>query len=891
MENSAGSEWRIWDLHIHTPQTAKNDQFGNCDNVWNTYISTLEANTDIAVLGITDYLCIDNYLFLKKKQKEGRLIGKTLIPNVELRILPVTQKDTPINIHILFDPALPIDTIEREFFNNITFQYKGSEYSCLHKDLIALGRAYRNDETIDEKCAKKIGIEQFVVNFSDISKIIRKPTISSYILVAVANSNKDGNSGIQHSSLAATRQEIYRMSDIIFSGNENDVNYFLGKGKDNTETIICNYGSIKPCITGSDAHSMDKINVFPNNKRTWIKADPTFEGLKQIIYEPESRVKIQENDPTLDIEKSPFTKIAISQQTQVFKDDDDVFFAPTELPLNSNLVSIIGGRGTGKSVLINYLAAAFRKNPQFAKYNLETDIVISKQASINEPAKEFKVSERPNVPFMYIAQSQIKDLVQNEDKSKFSKNILETIGVSNDYSMSLDYAQRAENAINEYFSIIKIINADGTTAEEKEEQIRKEIKRYSEFIANITSEQNKTRLEGYKEKIDKLNTIQEFRIKIQKFNMSVSQFAQDHNVQIDAWNQRFERWGINIPTIDVQPQLKYIQEVFLPKMDEAFDKLQKDIDDTKNEFRDYKGDLSTLLSNVSEYQNKISELEKHRNVIVQEKTKYTKVITETFKNLGAEIRSGIEAYSVLIEKQWQSFKGEYGDKKKELLDIILKEDLDVKVSINFDTTRMYGLLLEKLDGRSYNENKLRDLLKIETIDDFYDFICQKTDGNVFNQRIRDDLRGRVLELFFKKYTTFISHNVNVTLNGKPINKLSYGQQGTIYLRLQIAANLYSETIIYDQPEDDLDNSFITSELIDIFKKIKQYRQIIIVSHNANLVVNADSEQVIIAKNDAGVLSYKSGALENPDINKAVCQILEGGKNAFEKREQKYSISK
>lgn len=128
------------------------------------------------------------------------------------------------------------------------------------------------------------------------------------------------------------------------------------------------------------------------------------------------------------------------------------------------------------------------------------------------------------------------------------------------------------------------------------------------------------------------------------------------------------------------------------------------------------------------------------------------------------------------------------------------------------------------------------------------------------------------------------------MNDKPITKLSYGQQGTIYLRLQIAANLYSETIIYDQPEDDLDNGFITKELISIFKKIKQYRQVIIVSHNANLVVNADSEQVIIARNNDGVLSYLSGALEDPDINKAVCQILEGGKNAFEKREQKYSIS-
>lgn len=199
-------------------------------------------------------------------------------------------------------------------------------------------------------------------------------------------------------------------------------------------------------------------------------------------------------------------------------------------------------------------------------------------------------------------------------------------------------------------------------------------------------------------------------------------------------------------------------------------------------------------------------------------------------------------------------------------------------------------MLEKLDGRSYNEEKIRKILKIETLDNFYDFILQTTDHNIFNTEIKNDLRGRLLELFFKKYTQFISHDVNVTLAGKSITKLSFGQQGTIYLRLQIAANMFSETIIYDQPEDDLDNSFITKELISIFKTIKKYRQIIIVSHNANLVVNSDSEQVIIAQNEDGQLKYMSGALEDPDINNEVCQILEGGKNAFEKRERKYRIN-
>lgn len=411
-----GSEWRIWDLHIHTPGTAKNDQYGNDEAAWETYIAKLEENTDVTVLGITDYFSIENYLFLKQKQAEGRLQGKTILPNVELRITPVTRQETPINIHVIFNPELSIDFIEREFFCCLKFSYGGYEYSCIRRDLIALGKAFRNDNSLDDESARKVGIGQFNINFQDLSRILQKPVLRNHIIVAVSNSNRDGNSGIQHSSMEATRLEIYRMSDMIFSGNPNDTLFFLGQGRLDAKAIVDAYGSIKPCVTGSDAHTLDYVNVFPNDRITWIKADPTFEGLKQIIYEPEGRVCIQKENPTYNIEKCPFTRILIPTNTNVFVDETDISFAQQELPLNSNLVSIIGGRGTGKSVLINYIAAAFHKQTQSDNFNLNSDIVISRQASITEEAKDFKVSDNPNVPFMYIAQSQIKDLVQNKDK-------------------------------------------------------------------------------------------------------------------------------------------------------------------------------------------------------------------------------------------------------------------------------------------------------------------------------------------------------------------------------------------------------------------------------------------------------------------------------------------
>ena len=137
---------------------------------------------------------------------------------------------------------------------------------------------------------------------------------------------------------------------------------------------------------------------------------------------------------------------------------------------------------------------------------------------------------------------------------------------------------------------------------------------------------------------------------------------------------------------------------------------------------------------------------------------------------------------------------------------------------------------------------------------------------------------------------FLSVVPVITYDGRPLNNLSVGQKGTVYLCLKLATQAFTQPLIFDQPEDDLDNEFIIEELVDIFKKIKQFRQVILVTHNANLVVNSDSEQIIIASNNDGLINYASGSLENPEINKHVRRILEGGDSAFRKREQRYNLA-
>ena len=85
------------------------------------------------------------------------------------------------------------------------------------------------------------------------------------------------------------------------------------------------------------------------------------------------------------------------------------------------------------------------------------------------------------------------------------------------------------------------------------------------------------------------------------------------------------------------------------------------------------------------------------------------------------------------------------------------------------------------------------------------------------------------------------------------------------------------------------NEFIMSELVGAVRQAKEFRQVILVSNNANVVVNSDAEQVIVAERKNTKLSYDSGSLEDPEIRRKLIKVLEGGKEAFRQRQRKYRL--
>jgi ABC-type Mn2+/Zn2+ transport system ATPase subunit len=198
---------------------------------------------------------------------------------------------------------------------------------------------------------------------------------------------------------------------------------------------------------------------------------------------------------------------------------------------------------------------------------------------------------------------------------------------------------------------------------------------------------------------------------------------------------------------------------------------------------------------------------------------------------------------------------------------------------------------------SYSE-KIFDLLLSEDVKDL-DFIKDKTPKmaieNLFENRFNVDYK--------LKY------------ENDSLENMSQGKKGIVLLKLYLAIEKAHYPILIDQPEDNLDNRTIYNSLIEFIKKRKIARQIIMVTHNANLVISTDAEQVIVANqaiydeideltnNRKFKFEYVTGALEHTKkkdksiknilyqqgIREHVCEILEGGEVAFKKREEKYGL--
>lgn len=955
-----GSEWRIWDLHIHTPGTKKNDQFtgATLDEKWQNYVASINSSTEkISVVGITDYFSIENYFKFKHLVANGEITKSfdLIIPNLELRVLPVTGSSTPINLHCLFNPSIDSE-IESRFLAKLQFNNSGSNYSATKLELIRFGRDHANNLGLDEEAAYKKGVEQFVVSLDSLGLIFKNdPTLRENTIVVVSNRSTDGVTGaIKHedffinkgeSQLDATRRSLYQFSDAIFSSNDKDKLYFLGKSVDDEKIVIRKCGSLKPCYHGCDAHSNDKIFKPDGNRFCWIKADPTFEGLKQTLYEPEDRVKIQALQP--DIKNSRYV---ISELQFI---DSGNLFGNQRIELSENLNSIIGGKSSGKSLLLFSTAKSIdpeqveraSKRLNFEGYKFDTAFdfkVIWKNGDEDfygksDPGQKLhKISYIPQLYINYLVEKNNKEelnqLIKNillqdgkfrvfyeetfreisETNSQIERLINEYLKVR---STALDIQQKSKDTGNS--KTIQQAIQNTTELVQKGQQASNlseaEFKQYSELIqakstldaeirtiylkeltlSKVLNEvvSNKHNLLGkndtaiiLKGSIDRiLDELGDIGADITSIKELV---VKDYDVLVKNLQHNITSLDLANKKILIERQLVQNAEMLKPLLEKLAG--QKEIQKLSNQLEDEKYKFQTALALEQQLKNLLEEyanIRKQTAILLNQRFTLYKRVVDEVNTTKSNIGSDIQLNGNLIYRQENFVLSNQVNKAA------LRGDHYFN-SFFVDGALQYSKVIELYERPlRVHEDKL-----YSTTDDSMPLKLRIT--------LEDVLRGLAKDGFEIDYT--------VTYKGDNLLHMSPGKKGTVLLILFLQISSSEFPILIDQPEDNLDNRTIYELLCKMIKEKKKERQILIVSHNANLVVATDTENIIVANqkgqsdgSSSGTyrFEYVNGSLEHTrvkdhrilsilqsqGIREHVCDILEGGDEAFKQREKKYAI--
>ena len=353
-----GSEWRKWDLHIHAPRTKLSDRYvANDGDVWDEYCQRLH-HSDVRAFGIADYFSYDGFFSTVAKFKERYPDSdKVFFPNIELRITDVVNKaKEEVNIHLIFNPFRPDHEKQIRAFLQALKTSKTASTS---------GRNVRASELESQSQFESATTTRAFIQEALDETYGKNADLLDYVLIITAANNDGIRSERGKKRKALITDEIDKFSDAFF-GNAGNVEYFLknDRAEDRAELT-----KPKAVLSGCDAHSFSELDerlgqVFADKSAgvslepTWIKADLTFEGLKQIIFEPQNRVYIgkePEVERRVRENKTRYIESVCISCVAGYDHQHGAWFCEEHIPFSKELTAIIGNKGSGKSALTDII--------------------------------------------------------------------------------------------------------------------------------------------------------------------------------------------------------------------------------------------------------------------------------------------------------------------------------------------------------------------------------------------------------------------------------------------------------------------------------------------------------------------------------------------------------
>ena len=862
--SNRGSEYRKWDMHIHSPYTMVNNQFGLSDGkgkIFEDKFIQKIIESNISAVGLTNYFNFTEEDFRLKNKLNN--IGIATFLNLEVRLSYINKHDQLFDYHIIFDNELEDVTIK-----NILAQLKAN-----------IGSTDKSFNTLTNSEIENVAN----IDFSTLMNVLNYDNDlgGRFLTGFLARGHGSATSDSDPKNMAVYENICVKSDFLIHSSCDDPATCKDKKCAHNNimndrEYWLNHSPYVRPLLQSSDAHSLEEIGT----KYSWVKADLTFEGLKQIKYEPEYRICVKKDKPILEKDELVI---------------DSVHYKNCNIYLSENLNAIIGGRSTGKSTLLNSIAKKLGHELSTKAYSFENldDFQIIWKDQQEENSRRIEYIPQEHMYTLAREREKLKDLVGSIIQSK---------------DMDLELKKYEQNCNNLRIEIIELLEnykenqnsiSELVKPEAEEQATKNRIENYEANIKILMNDSKISEMEGklfetqnrelqelknkraiYESDLKYLSSIPPITFEIKSYDNTLSP-SPDLRIEIGQLNAR------------LQDTLRKQQEYEIGRI-----KLNKEDQIRINENKINSIENDSTYKRCIEATKNNSEIARLNSLIKGEYDNLSRI--EKFKNRKNELdKENIDIKNKIISK----YKV-YSKYREDLLSSFKIEDDDsLKISIEFNLKDL-ELEFDYISARGRSKQDFIDKLT-NSFDEVIDSIFE--DDNLTFNGNRNKLNH--IEHFFT--TNFYDYQFEIEYQGDKFDQMSPGKKAFIVLKLILEFSDSKIPVLIDQPEDSLDNRAIYNQLTQYIKQTKLKRQIIIVTHNPNIVVAGDAENIIVANQQSDdfpnqngeKFDYINGALENnknnlesqfilqkQSIRTHVCDILEGGEDAFINRENKYSFN-
>ncbi|NLG12909.1 MAG: AAA family ATPase [Lentisphaerae bacterium] len=914
-----GSKWWKFDFHTHTP---KSNDYGHGDESFKNIKpeewlrKAMESGLDC--VAVTDHNAGGWIDELKAKNKELRECGTRSVWYKELTIFPgveITVGDSGRRVHLLavFDPSC-----DSQKANGV---------------LGACG--ITSDHGDDQKTST-------TKSFIDTVQIITKEGG-----VAIA-AHIDGSKGLLEGITTLT-PELEKSLNEIVAAEFCDLHKF-----DNGEPTLKKEVGRLAKVAGSDAHKPEEIGRY----FSWLKMSrPSIEGLRLALMDHEFCVKNQSENPNR-LPDIFLSKLTIKDMRHCGR----ISGQPFVIKLHPHFNSIIGGRGTGKSTVLESIRIVSRRDQNLAveaprvKNELdrfmqlsqnkgvmlnETEILLelhrrgknyqlrwrfdgqgaTLEEKVNGAWQEVEAADLSvRFPTSIFSQKQINELASNP------RGLLEIVDRSPEVNRA-EWNSRWESVKSQFLQL-RERRRELLRQLADEQQIRVRLGDVENDLKQYEEKGHGEILKQYQKRSQQKNGLPDDQV-FDDLASGIRELASSTGLSdfpAHLFDDQDETTA-EIKAIHEQTaqELKKISDA-LGKLADSVDalkaKMVKDISSSKWH-QAVQASIAAYDGLVKEYEEKKSQLSislygewvSQRNQLQQQLKKLDSIRKEaesTEKQIEENLAKLQELRNELLRKRRNFLNSVIGNNafvRMELVqygDVSTLED-DYRSILNLEDGRFassicdrenkQGLLwkLNNWEEAKTPESDLPELIsqiKAKTLD----IAKGQLAGNhgMFDKRLKKQLESQPA-IFDRLDAWWPEDMLRVKYSKDPsssqfddLEKGSAGQKAAAILAFLLSHG--DEPLIIDQPEDDLDNALIYDLIVKQIHENKNGRQLIIVTHNPNIVVNGDSELVHVLKFENGQVQIdQQGGLEESNIREAICTIMEGGRQALEKRYKRMTL--